>query len=42
MEKKKYEAPEMEAVMVKMQNHVLITSENPDFGGEGDPDKDLD
>ena len=42
MKKMDYMAPEMEVVMIKMQNKIMVTSETPGSGGEGDPDKDLD
>ena len=42
MKKNEYMAPEMEVVEIKLMGNILTTSENPGFGGDGDPDKDLD
>lgn len=42
MKKMDYMAPEMEVVMIKMQNKIMITSETPGTGGEGDEGDDLD
>jgi len=42
MKKMDYMAPEMEVVEIKMMDKILTTSETPGFGGEGNPDGDLD